>query len=398
MLTDAITIRAIRDAKLLGPDVITGAIDAARVLRRPVASVLIERKLITEPALYGAAAGALGIPFIDLRTQTIDKATLEQIPASIALHRRVVAYLMTPTTLRVAMEDPEDIVTIELLRRATNREIIPALAAPGALADTLRLYRGDIESAVEELTQLSVQPEGEAKDEQSGKELHRLAEDVPVIRIVDTLLQHAISLRASDIHIEPTEQGVAVRYRIDGILRPTMTLPKTTAAGIVARINILANLKIDEHRLPQDGRFKVTTPTERLAVRVAIMPVYDGEKIVLRLLREEGKALTIADLGLRGRALDDPAPLGIVERNMRKPHGIIFVTGPTGSGKTTTLYAMMNALSTPEVNIATIEDPIEYRRPGVNQSLVNPRIGFSFAAGLRELLRQDPYIILVGEI
>lgn len=219
-----------------------------------------------------------------------------------------------------------------------------------------------------------------------------MAQDLPIVRVVDTLLEYAIFEEASDIHIEPTEKNVIIRYRIDGMLKQVMTLPKNVQAGLVARIKVLANLKLDEHRLPQDGRFKISSPQYKVAFRVSIIPVFDGEKVVLRLLNESAKALSLEDLGLHKDAL------GILKNNIKKPHGIILVTGPTGSGKTTTLYTIMNVLNKPEVNISSIEDPIEYRMPSINQSQVNPKIDFTFAKGLRSLLRQDPNIIMVGEI
>jgi type IV pilus assembly protein PilB len=225
-----------------------------------------------------------------------------------------------------------------------------------------------------------------------GEELKKIAEELPLVRIVDTLLKHAILGRASDIHIEPTKKEVIVRYRIDGVLRDAMILPKAVSSGVVARIKVLSNLKLDEHRLPQDGRFRVEAEDYKYSIRVSILPVFDGEKIVMRLLSETAKALTLEQIGLRGEALET------VQNNLRKPVGMILVTGPTGCGKTTTLYSMMEILNVPGVNICTIEDPIEYRMPRINQTQVNPKIGLTFASGLRSLVRQDPDIIMVGEI
>ena len=233
-------------------------------------------------------------------------------------------------------------------------------------------------------------PEGEEIEEKA--ELEKKAQELPIIRIVDTLLKHAILQRASDVHIEPTEKEVLVRYRIDGILHDAMTLPLATKSGIVARIKVLSNLKLDEHRLPQDGRFKIETEDYKYSVRVSILPVFNGEKVVMRLLPEKARGYSLEGLGLRGEALE------WVQEALRKPVGMILVTGPTGCGKTTTLYSMMEILNTPQVNISTIEDPIEYRMPRINQTQVNPKIGLTFAAGLRALLRQDPDIIMVGEI
>jgi type IV pilus assembly protein PilB len=254
---------------------------------------------------------------------------------------------------------------------------------------TLEAEFGDI--IKQEAGGIKVQKEKEG-EEREAQELEKAAEELPIIRIVDTLLKHAILQRASDIHIEPTEKEVLVRYRIDGVLRDAMVLPRLAASGIVARIKVLSNLKLDEHRLPQDGRFKVETDEYKYSVRVSILPVFDGEKIVMRLLAETAKAFTLEQIGLRGEALEQ------VELALRKPVGMLLVVGPTGSGKTTTLYSMMEILNTPQVNISTVEDPIEYRILRVNQTQVNPKIGLTFATGLRSLVRQDPDILMVGEI
>ena len=232
----------------------------------------------------------------------------------------------------------------------------------------------------------------DSSDGQSEGDLKKLAEDIPVVRIVDTLLKHAILQRASDIHIEPMEKEVLVRYRIDGILRDTMVLPKNTAPSITARIKILSNLKIDEKRLPQDGRFKIETAEDKVSFRVSILPVYNGEKIVMRILLENSKGFSFETLGFLSSQIED------MHWAINRPTGMILVTGPTGSGKTTTLYTALDILNTPDVNISTIEDPIEYQIPRINQTQVKPDIGFSFANGLRSLVRQDPDIIMVGEI
>jgi type IV pilus assembly protein PilB len=230
-------------------------------------------------------------------------------------------------------------------------------------------------------------------DKQEGDDqLKKMAEEIPVIRVVDTLLEYAVLEKASDIHIEPQENAVTVRYRIDGILHDVMTLPKVIQAALVARIKVLSNLKIDEHRLPQDGRFKIEKDGYKFSLRVSTIPIFDGEKVVMRLLDESTKAMSLEQLGFT------PNQLEIVNRNIKKPHGMLLVTGPTGSGKSTTLYAVLTILNTKTVNISTIEDPIEYRMPGANQMQTNSKIGLTFAIGLRALLRQDPNIIMIGEI
>ena len=222
--------------------------------------------------------------------------------------------------------------------------------------------------------------------------MKKTADQMPIIKIVDTLLKHAILQQVSDIHIEPTEKEVIIRYRLDGILHDAMILPKNVSSGIIARIKVLSSLKLDEHRLPQDGRFKIETKDYKISFRVSVLPVYDGEKIVMRLLPEDAKGLTLEKLGLRGEALED------IHQAIKRPNGMILVTGPTGSGKTTTLYTAMDILNESGVNIATIEDPIEYRMPRINQTQVKAQIGLTFASGLRSLVRQDPDIIMVGEI
>ena len=224
------------------------------------------------------------------------------------------------------------------------------------------------------------------------EDLIKASKELPIISIVDTLMKHSILQKASDVHIEPLEKEVVVRFRIDGILNDVMNLPTSSALGIVARIKVLSNLKLDEHRLPQDGRFKVETEDYKYSVRVSVLPVFNGEKIVMRLLAEGTKAQTLEGLGFSGKDLE------VIKNNLERPTGMILITGPTGSGKTTTLYSMMEILNTPDVNISTVEDPIEYRMPRINQTQVNAKIGLTFAAGLRSLVRQDPDIIMVGEI
>lgn len=219
-----------------------------------------------------------------------------------------------------------------------------------------------------------------------------LAEDAPIAKTVNVILEYAVKSRASDIHIEPRENIVQVRYRVDGVLRETMTLPKSILAAVTSRIKILSNLKIDEHRVPQDGRFKFSLGSRQVALRVSTLPIMDGEKVVMRILDESARALTLDELGFTGHALET------IVRNLHKPHGLTLVTGPTGSGKSTTLYSVLSMLNTPSVNISTVEDPVEYRIGGVNQTQVNPKAGMTFASGLRALLRQDPNILMVGEI
>lgn len=365
--------------------------------------VLISKKLIKEDELIKLKAYILGIPFVDLEKENIPKELLQVIPEPIAKKHNIIVFKKTGDELQVAMLDPEDLQTIDFIKKTTNLKIIPCLTTRESIKNAVKLYQKSLEAEFGEIIkkeapQISIIKEMTDKEGKKGVEkgeeedLKKVAEEMPVIKIVDTLLKHAILQKASDIHVEPMEKEIVVRYRIDGLLHEAMVLPKRIADGVIARIKVLSNLKLDEHRLPQDGRFKVETKDYKYSLRVSILPVFDGEKIVIRLLEEKTKALTLEDLGFRSEALE------MVYRSIKKPNGMILVTGPTGSGKTTTLYSILHLLNKPEVNISTVEDPIEYRMQRVNQTQVKPKIGLTFSSGLRSLLRQDPDVIMVGEI
>ncbi len=347
--------------------------------------VLISEALVEESELYQKASTFLDVPLISLKGKEIKKDILNLIPGPVAGTHHVVAFEKDNGQLKLAMTDPTDIQTIEFLRRKTGLEPVVYITTPSDLKDAIRRYHAELKDEF-----LVVKQDADGEDIQS--DLKKAAEELPIINIVNSVLEHAVYENASDIHIEPEEKEVIIRYRIDGILKSIMTLPKNVQNGIVARIKILSNLKLDEHMIPQDGRFKIQIQEERLAFRVSILPVYDGEKIVMRLLHEGAKSLTLDELGFIESAKNK------LELAIKKPHGMVLVTGPTGSGKTTTLYSILGILNQPGVNISTVEDPIEYRVNGVNQSQINPKVGFTFATGLRALLRQDPNIIMVGEI
>ncbi len=351
---------------------------------------LLKEKKMPEEMLYRIASQYYKLPFINLREMPIRQDILFLIPEPIAISHNVVAFEKVNDELKIATLDPSDLQTFEFIKRKTGLRIKLHFTHPNSLEEALKQYRQSLSAELGAMTKTPASDRERTAGEEV--ELSKLAEDIPIIRVVDSILEHSILEGASDIHIEPAENDVIVRFRVDGVLRPVMTFPKVVASGIVARIKILSNLKLDEHRLPQDGRFKIENPNYKFSVRVSVLPVVDGEKIVMRLLSETAKALSLDQLGFQTKAKN------IVLRNIKKPHGIILVTGPTGSGKSTTLYSVLAMLNTPKVNISTIEDPVEYRMPGVNQSQVNPRIGFTFASGLRSLLRQDPNIIMVGEI
>lgn len=379
------------DTNLIEKEKIEEAFGEAEKQNRSLGDLLLEKKLVNQTELRKLYAYILGIPFVDISKNIISSDVLQVIPEPIAKKYNVVAFDKAGRELKVAMLNPEDLQTIDFIRKKTGLKIIPCLTTEEGIKTALRQYEKSLKAEFGDIITKSSQEMTEASDEE-GEDLEKVAQDLPVVRIVDTLIKHAILQQASDIHIEPEEHEVRVRYRIDGILHDAMSLPKQTLPGIIARIKVLSNLKLDEHRLPQDGRFKIEKDDYKISFRVSILPVFDGEKIVMRLLDESSKGLTLEKMGLWGEALE------IVHRQIKRPNGMILVTGPTGSGKTTTLYTAMDILNTPDVNISTVEDPVEYRMPHVNQTQVLSKIGMTFAAALRALLRQDPDIIMVGEI
>lgn len=374
-----------------------------------IGDILVGEKFISENDFIKLQAYILGIPFVELEKESILPDILKIIPEPIARTHNIIAFRKKEKNLEVAMLDPEDLQTINFIKKKTGLKILPRLTTPKSIKKVLQQYQKTLKAEFGDIIMGQAKAFGKGEKLIKGKigviksikekkefgekeDLKKTAEELPVIRIVDTLLKHAILQRASDIHIEPTEKDVVVRYRIDGILHDAMILPNQATSGIVARIKVLSNLKLDEHRLPQDGRFKVKGEDYKYSIRVSILPIFNGEKIVMRLLPETSKSFSLESLGLRGGALEN------IQLNIRKPVGMILVTGPTGSGKTTTLYAILEILNTPEVNISTVEDPIEYQIPRINQTQVRPKIGLTFANGLRSLVRQDPDIIMVGEI
>ncbi|MBU3942849.1 GspE/PulE family protein [Patescibacteria group bacterium] len=384
----------ILDAELITANQFESAVKKAKAKKKTVESVLIEEELMSEEDLAKLNAYVLGIAFVSLKKEIIPTEVLKIIPEPIARMHNIIAFRKEGKNLEVAMLDPEDLRTIDFIKKKAGLKILPRLTDPESIKKALTQYRKTLEAEFGDIIKKEAGGIKQVKEKQGedGTDLRKVAEEVPVIRIVETLLNHAILQRASDIHIEPTEKEVVIRYRIDGILHDAMVLPKLVSAGIVARIKVLSNLKLDEHRLPQDGRFKIETGDFKYSIRVSILPVFNGEKIVMRLLSETSKAISLDNLGFTGNALE------AIQINLKKPVGMTLVTGPTGSGKTTTLYSILDIINTPEVNISTIEDPIEYRMPRANQTQVNAKIGLTFASGLRSLVRQDPDVIMVGEI
>ena len=361
---------------------------------KTIGDILISEGVLEGEKLARIKAHILGIPFIDIERKKVSVEALQTISENFARANNVVPFRKKENSLEVAMINPTDLEVVEAIKKSTGYNILPRLATREGIKNVLDQYEESLEKEVDKLVgsdDEGVRVVGDT-ERKNKDELEKEAEELPVIKIVDVIIKHAILERASDVHIEPQDDEVIVRYRIDGVLRDMMELPIQTASGIVARIKVLANLKLDEHRLPQDGRFKVQKKDYKYSLRVSILPVSGGEKVVMRLLSEDQDALTFKEAGLKGNALDK------VNEALEKRAGMILVTGPTGSGKTTTLYSVLDKLNTPEVNISTIEDPIEYQVSRINQSQVKPKVGFTFASGLKSLVRQDPDILMVGEI
>jgi type IV pilus assembly protein PilB len=385
----------IQDSGMVKIKDLEGAFKEAQKNKEKLGDILLQKKLISEVDLRKIYAYILGIPFVDLTKEIVSQEVLQIIPEPIAKKYKIVAFEKSNRELKIAMLNPEDIQTVDFIRKKTGLKIITCLASEESIENILKYYEKSLKAEFGEIIDKSLtEIKGDEENINAGteKDLEKIAQGLPIIKVVDTLIKHAILQSASDIHIEPEEKRVQVRYRIDGILHDAMVLPKQTQQGIAARIKVLSNLKLDEHRIPQDGRFKIEKDNLKISFRVSVLPIFDGEKIVMRILNESSKGLTLEQMGLTGKALET------IHRHIKKPNGMILVTGPTGSGKTTTLYTIMDILNTSEVNISTIEDPIEYRMPRINQTQVYPKVGLTFSAGLRALLRQDPDIIMVGEI
>ena len=358
--------------------------------KKPMQDLAIKNNLISEKDLTKLYADEIEVPLIELNPKEIKKDVLKLLPERIARQYSAVVFDVDENgTKLVAMDDPDDIQALNFLQKELNNNVRVYITTDSQLQAILDQYR---EGGVigKELTKvINKEDEGEDLDEPNKEDI---AEDSPIAQTVNLLIEYAINAGASDIHVEPREDFVLIRYRIDGMLREVNKLPRRMLGALVSRIKILSNLKIDEHRAPQDGRFKVQAGGGLYALRVSTLPIADGEKVVMRILNESSKAASFDQLGFWGMAMQN------LKHAIVQPHGMILVTGPTGSGKSTTLFSVLTMLNTPNVNISTVEDPVEYRIPGVNQTQVNPIAGMTFTNGLRALLRQDPNIIMVGEI
>ncbi len=356
---------------------------------------LVEQGKTTASEVIVARAAFYNVPFIKLSEQAISPIALSYIDRPVAERFTVMPFDYKPESreLWVAMANPVDLSAIEFLEKKSRLRIKPYAALPEEVQKAIdsryeQSLSGEVTAALKEAG-------GDITTEVKTVDVRRMGElikEAPIAKIVTTVLEFAMKSRSSDVHIEPMEGRTRVRYRIDGILHEKLVLPRSIHEALISRIKILANMKIDEKRIPQDGRFNFRTETEEVDLRVSTLPTANGEKVVMRLLKKSGGVPTLPELGLRGRALKN------LEESILRPHGIILVTGPTGSGKTTTLYSVLSRINTVKVNVVTIEDPVEYQIAGVNQVQVNPMAGLTFASGLRAFLRQDPNVIMVGEV
>ncbi len=349
--------------------------------------------LVSEERLTEAKAKILGVPYISLETTSFSPQALGMVPEAVVKRFNVIPFMYDERskTISVAMANPADLEALSFVQQKTGLNVRPFAASPSAVQASIEMqYKqaivGEVGEALKETEELN-----KTKTVDSTQ-IAQIIKEAPIAKIVSTILEYALKSRASDVHIEPEEDRVRVRYRIDGILYDRLSLPKSVQESVISRIKILSDMKIDEHRTPQDGRFGFKADDKEVDLRISVLPTVHGEKIVMRLLRKSGGVPTLPELGLGGTALRN------LQTAMSRPHGIIIVCGPTGSGKTSTLYSVLNVLNTPKVNIMTLEDPVEYEMPGVNQVQINPAVGLTFASGLRSFLRQDPNIILVGEI
>ena len=376
---------------LLSDEQLQEARDTAQQKGRSLGRVLIEFGYVTEAGLVAILAEQLGLEFIDLADASLDASAIALVPEATARRHSCIPVRFEEDKLVLAMADPANVVAVDDIRALTKRDVRTVVATKVDVQGAIgRYYR--LDSAAESLAE-----EAAAATDAEQKSLEEAvgsagAEDAPIIKLVNLLITQAVNDRASDIHIEPQERDVLVRYRVDGVLHEVMRPPKSVQAGMTSRLKIMADVNIAERRIPQDGRISLTVQGKQIDIRLATLPTVHGEKIVMRILDKSSVLLKLSDLGFL------PGNYERFEESFVKPYGEILVTGPTGSGKSTTLYATLNILNKPDRNIITVEDPVEYRLPGVNQVQTHPKAGLTFASALRSILRADPDIVLIGEI
>jgi type IV pilus assembly protein PilB len=390
-INDSFVIELLKRNRKMTDEQIKGLLEQQKTENKSLQEMALKANLLSEKELAHLYSGLIDIPFIEILPRNLNKEVLKLIPERVARQYNAVVFEVKPDGSRhLAMEDPDDVQALNFLQKQLGPDVKVYIATKSNILAALDQYRGNITN---ELTQV-IASEDNAKKNEEDQEVKEedVAEDSPVAQTINLIIDFAIKQGASDIHIEPREDHVSIRYRVDGQLRETNKLPKKILLAMVSRIKILSNLKIDERRAPQDGRFKVVVGSGQYALRVSTLPIADGEKVVMRILNESSKASSLQELGFWGISLER------LEQALTRPNGLVLFTGPTGSGKSTSLFSILSRLNQPTINISTVEDPIEYKIPGVNQVQVNPIAGMTFANGLRALLRQDPNIIMVGEI
>ncbi len=387
-ISDNILETLLGQANLATPEQVTTLKEEAARSKRSLQETVIDQRVADDKKLVQIFADYAGVPYIELDPQNIPKDALQLLPERIARQYNALVFKVDEDGIRyLAMEDPDDIQAVNFIQKEIGLNSRIYIATRENILASLESYRGDVNQELNEVIDF----QREDSDMQTITE-QDIAEDSPIAQTVSLLLEYAIRSHASDVHIEPREEFVQIRYRIDGILKEVNRLPRNVLGPLISRIKILANLKIDERRVPQDGRFKIKVGGKQYALRVSSLPIADGEKIAMRILDESNEAVSLESLGYWGKALLD------VQREIAEPNGIVLMTGPTGSGKSTSLFSILTILNRPNVNISTIEDPVEYKIVGVNQTQTNAKAGMTFATGLRALLRQDPNIIMIGEV
>ncbi len=382
-ITESLLKKNLVDTGLISQKKFDLAKKEAKEKKEPLEKIILEKNLISDEELGQLIADEIGFPFINLKKVKIKREILNIVPEIVAKKQEIIVFNKTKQGLKIAMADPENLEVQEFIKRKTGETVIPYFAIKSDIREALKYYKKEIKEEFEELI---------GKTLEEFKKIKIEARPLPIIKIVDLILNYGYENRASDIHIEPYAEKIIIRYRIDGILHDVLTLPKDIHDFLVSRIKILARLRTDIHDAAQDGHFSFSVPAEKVDVRVSVVPIEEGEKVVLRLLAEKTRRFNLKELGLESKNLKT------LRNNLKRPWGMILAAGPAGCGKTTTLYATLKILNRREVNIMTIEDPIEYDIEGINQIQVNPKTGLTFSRGLRSILRQDPNIIMVGEI
>ncbi len=372
---------------LVSKSVLQVAMEESATTKKPLFALLSEKHIIDDEMLTHAIAQISGVPYVNLTNSLINQKVLDLIPEDVAERFMAVPLAEVQNRLAVAMVDASNVQAVDYLSSLIERPLKVFMASEAGVRHVLDQYRTDL-STVDAAAEASQQ---EAEKEEASS-IKTIVQDSPISRALSTILEYAVKSRASDVHIEPLETALKIRCRVDGVLREIMQLPKAIEPALVSRIKILSNLKIDEHRVPQDGQFAVKIANKEVDLRIAISPVVWGEQVVIRLLDKSGQTFNIEEMGYAGRALR------AVRKGISRPNGMVLTSGPTGSGKSTSLYALIQEIKDDTVNIVTLEDPVEYKMAGVNQIQVNSEVGLTFATGLRSILRQDPDIVMVGEI